>query len=225
MALLRQRVLLIDLDFKHLSILRQPGGDAQQGVSDLLLHDRPPTEVIQPVPELGVDYLPMNRCSVDPVMPIAGAVMLRLLHKLRESYDCVIINSPPVLGSTETRLLAPLADEILFVVKWGSTRRELAQNALNLLRSPGRSLAHQLRSVSALITQVDLKKHTRYGYADVGEYFLNYEKYSSRNRGARTAIAFAGSRHRKTASTSPGLKTRIANWTSRFLKVIPGSWN
>ena len=222
MALLRQRVLLIDLDFNHRSILPEPEGDAQQSPLELLLNNHAPTEVIQSVPELGVDYLPMNRCSADPLVPIAGAVMPRLLHESRERYDWVIINSPPVLGSTETRLLAALADEILFVVKWGTTRRELAQNALNLLRSPGRSMAQQLRSVSALITQVDLKKHARYGYADVGEYFLNYEKYSSRNRGARTAITFASSRHRRTASTSPGLKTRIANRTSRFFKAISG---
>jgi polysaccharide biosynthesis transport protein len=192
-ATLRQRVLLIDLDFKHPSTLGELDRNTEQGILDLLLNNGPPAEIIQPIPELGLDYLPMNRRSVDPLALLAGAEMPRLLHQLRSSYDCVIIDSPPVLGCTETRLLAALADEILFVVKWGSTRREFAQNALNLLRSPGSSPAEQLRSVSALITQVDLKKHARYGYGDAGEYFLNYEKYSSQSSGARPAIAFRGS--------------------------------
>jgi succinoglycan biosynthesis transport protein ExoP len=179
-ALLQQRVLLIDLDFKNPSIPRELEGKADHEILDLLLDNRLPAEVIRHVPELGLDYLPMNRCFVDPLVLFAGAQMPRLLHQLRENYDCLIIDGPPVHGSTATRLFAALADEILFVVKWGSTRREVAQNALNQLRSPGSSAEQQRQPVSALITQVDLKKHARYAYGDAGEYFLNYEKYSSR---------------------------------------------
>jgi uncharacterized protein involved in exopolysaccharide biosynthesis/Mrp family chromosome partitioning ATPase len=194
-ALLQQRVLLIDLEFKNPSIPRELEGKAEHGILDLLLNNRQPAEVIQHIPELGLDYLPMNRCFADPLVLFAGAQMPRLLHQLRENYDCVIIDGPPVLGNTETRLFAALADEILFVVKWGSTRREVAQNALNLLRSPGSSAEQQRQPVTALITQVDLKKHARYGYGDVGEYFLNYEKHSSRSSEATAAIPL-----RKTAT-------------------------
>jgi uncharacterized protein involved in exopolysaccharide biosynthesis/Mrp family chromosome partitioning ATPase len=189
-ALLRKRVLLIDLDFKRSSIQRELGGKAELGILDILLKGRLPAEVIQHNPQLGLDYLPMDRCPVDPLTLIAGEETPRLLRKLRGSYDCVIIDSSPVLGSTETRLLAAMVDEILLVIKWGSTRRELVQNALNLLRSSGGSAAQQLPPVSALITQVDLKKHARYGYGDAGEYFLNYEKYSSRSGEANPAATF-----------------------------------
>jgi hypothetical protein len=123
-----------------------------------------------------------------------GDKMPRLLRQLRRNYDYVIIDSPPVLGSTETRLLAAMADENLFVVKWGSTPRELAQNALNLLRRPTRSRAQQLQHVSALIAQVDLKKHSSYGYGDASEYLSNYAKYSyAAPDRERPAIAFGGS--------------------------------
>jgi succinoglycan biosynthesis transport protein ExoP len=185
LALLRQRVLLIDLDFKRPSIRCELGGKAEPGILDLLLNNRLPSEAIQYIPELNLDYLPMSRCPVDPLILIAGKEMPRLLQRLRGSYDCVIIDSSPVLGSTETRLLAAMADQILLVVKWGSTRRELVQSALNLLRTSGGSADQQPVSVSALIAQVDLKKHARYGYGDAGEYFLNYAKYSSRPSEAR----------------------------------------
>jgi polysaccharide biosynthesis transport protein len=187
-ALLHQRVLLIDLDFKRPSILRELGGKAGLGMLDLLLNNSRPAEVIRHIPELGLDYLAMHRCYVDPLILSAGEEMPRFLHELRGSYDCVIIDSSPVLGSAETRLLAAMADEILFVVKWGSTRRELAQNALSLLRSRGGFPAHQLQSVSAVIAQVDLKKHARYGYGDGSEY-SDDENYSSCSSKARPAIA------------------------------------
>lgn len=193
-ALLQKRVLLIDLDFRNPSITRELEGKAEHGILDLLLNSRPPAEVIRHIPELGLDYLPMIGCFADPLVLFAGAQMPRLLHQLREKYDCVIIDGPPVLGGTETRLFASLADEILFVVKWGSTRREVAQNALNLLRSSGSSAEQQRQPVTALIAQVDLKKHARYGYGDVGEYFLQYEKHSlgvRHSRGQATNLAHA----------------------------------
>jgi succinoglycan biosynthesis transport protein ExoP len=214
MALLGQRVLLIDLDFKHPSILRELNGKAEQhGILDLLLKNRLLEEVIQSMPELGLDYLPMNRCSFDPLILFGGEEMPRLLRQLRKKYDCVIIDSPPVLLSTETRLLAAMADETLFVVKWGSTPRELAQNALNLLRRSGDSPAQQLRHVSALISQVDLKKQAHYGYGDAGEYYLNYEKYSPVPSEARPAITFSGSQ-------AGLLKSSLASASNQYREAV-----
>jgi polysaccharide biosynthesis transport protein len=179
LALLRRRVLLIDLDFKHPSVLRELGGKADHGVLDLVLDSHVPTRVIQHSPKLGFDYLPMNRCNIDPLPLLAGEEMPRLLNQLRLTYDCIIIDSSPLLGNAETRLLAPLADEILFLVKWGSTRRELAQTAISLLRGRRGLPTNHPMAVTALIAQVDLKEHARYGYGDAGEFFLEYRKHLS----------------------------------------------
>jgi polysaccharide biosynthesis transport protein len=199
-AFLQQRVLLIDLDLKHPSIQRELSGKTERGILDLLLKNLAPAQVIQHIPELRLDYLPASRSYVDPLILLAGEEMRRLLHQLRDSYDCIIIDSSPVLGSTETRLLAAMADEILFVVKWGSTRRELAQNALNLLRSRGGFPTPQFQSVNAVIAQVDLKEHARYGFGDAGEYFLHCEKYSSRS--SEAGPAFTRPRHRISTALS-----------------------
>ena len=181
-AQIRRRVLLVDLDFRHPTVQRALRTRAKRGIVDLLLHDLPPADVIQRVPHLGLDYLPMTRCPVDPVTLFAGDQLSRLLHQLRESYDCVIVDGPPLLGVTESRLLAAMADKVLFVVKWGSTRRETAQNAVNVLRSSG-CLDDNRVQPSTVLTQVDLKEHARYRYGDVGEHFVKYEKYYSNSVG------------------------------------------
>jgi len=231
-ALLRQRVLLIDIDLEHPTMLPEPRSNIRHGLVDLLFNNRPPEEAIQRIPELGLDYLQVGHTSVDPLILYAGAEMPRLLHQLRGNYDAIIINSLPVLGNTATRVLAPLADEILLVMKWASTRRELAQKSLSLLRNTGASTgpAQEPPSVSAVIAQVDVERHARYGHGDFSEYLLKPENTPSVRveAGPRLRPADKGclkARHSKAAAASRALMTRIAHWTTTLLKALPRAGN
>ncbi len=176
-ARLGRRVLLVDLDFRHPAILRELGGVASQGVLDLLLHNRPSAEVIQRIPSLQLDYLPVRRGRVDPLTLLSGEHLSRLIQELRGRYDCVVIDSAPLLAVAEARLLASLVDKVLFVVQWASTPRIVAQNALSLLQRPGMVDADRPNLASAVITQVDLKKYARYGYGDGAGSFIKYSHY------------------------------------------------
>jgi cellulose biosynthesis protein BcsQ len=109
---------------------------------------------------------------VDPLTLFDREQMPRLIHQLRDRYDCVIIDGPSVFGSVEARLLPSIADKLLFVVKWGSTRREVAQNALRLLRDVDHLDMDRSNLALAIVTQVDLRRHARYRYGDVGEFLV-----------------------------------------------------
>ena len=160
-ARLGRRVLLIDLDFRHPAVLRELGGEASGGILDLLLQDRPSEDVVQHVPGLQLDYVPACRRPIDPLPLFADERLPRLLRHLRECYDCVVIDSPPLLSVTEARLLAAMVDKVVFVVKWGSTRRDDAQDAINLLRNSGLPRA---ALAGVVMTQADPKKQARYRY-------------------------------------------------------------
>jgi Mrp family chromosome partitioning ATPase len=175
-ALLQRRVLLIDLNFRHPSIASKLGGSADGGILHVL-QGRPPAELIRAAPDLGFDYLPLLRNSTDPVAALASERVPELLRQLKESYDCVVIDSAPLLSATEARLLASMVDHVLFAVKWGSTRREIAQNALRLLRLSTTQENSVRDIVSAVITQVDLKRHARYRYGDSCESLLHVKPY------------------------------------------------
>jgi polysaccharide biosynthesis transport protein len=176
---LGRRVLLIDLDFRKGSPLGEFDDTAEKGIVDLPPPNRPPAELIRHIAEAGVDYLPMTGYRLDPLAVFACEQIPRLVRQLREKYDCVIINGPPVLGSVEARLLPSIADKLLFVVKWGSTRREVAQNALSLLRDSGCFDMDRSDLAIAIVAQVDLKRHARYRYGDVGEFLVNHRNYHS----------------------------------------------
>jgi polysaccharide biosynthesis transport protein len=173
-AHLGKRVLLVDFDFRHPSVLRRLHGKSEKSIQDL--QNCPPAEFVHPLRNLNFDYLPMPCSSNEPLALFMGNHVQTLMRQLRDGYDCVFIDSPPLLGATEARLLAPLADKCLFVIKWGSTKPEVARNALNLLRNPLRFEKGCAVQASALLTQVNLKKHADYHYGDVAETSTKYGK-------------------------------------------------
>jgi polysaccharide biosynthesis transport protein len=180
LGILGRRVLLLDLNFGQGSPIGDFHDAAEGGTLDLSLQNRPTSLLIRHVAEPRFDYLSMAGCGRDPLVLFAREQMPRLVRQLRESYDCVIIDGPPVLGSVEARLLSSIVDKLLLVVKWGSTRREVAQNALSLLRDAGCLDKDRSDLATAIVTQVDLKRHARYRYGDVGEFLAKRRQYYSR---------------------------------------------
>jgi succinoglycan biosynthesis transport protein ExoP len=180
LGILGQRVLLLDLNFGQGSPLGELDGTAERGFVDLPLQSRPATQFIRHIAEAGLDYLPMAGYRFDPLVLFASEQMSRFVGQLSEKYDCVIIDGPPVLGSVEARLLPSIVDKLLLAVKWGSTRREVAQNALGVLRESRCLDSDRSDLAVAILTQVDLKKHARYRYGDAGEFLAKRTKYGSR---------------------------------------------
>jgi Mrp family chromosome partitioning ATPase len=182
-SLLGKRVLLIDLGFRqraHLGAAKCTTETTETGVVDLPLPNRPPAELIRHLRETGVDYLPMASHRLDPLTFFASEQMLGFVRQMRERYDCVIIDGPPVLGAAEARLLPSLVDRLLLVVRWGRTRREIARNAMILLRDSGCLKEGRSDFAASILTQVDLKRHARYRYGDVGEFLSSHKQYYSR---------------------------------------------
>jgi len=181
----------------------------KRGIVDLSLQNRPPAESIQHIAKAGFDYLPMPGPRLDPLTLLACEQMPGLIRQLRERYDCVIIDGPSVFGAVEARLLPSIADRILLVVKWGSTRREVTQNALSLLCESGGLNKDRSDLATAIVTQVDLKRHARYRYGDVGEFLVEDAKHGSRSIEPRLETADTASAHESHLAIPSSLLHRI----------------
>ena len=99
--------------------------------------------------------------------------MSRLLANLRERYDVVVLDSPPVLAVVDARVLAQMADATVFLVNWGKTRRKIVQAAIALLQEAEPPL------LGCVLNNVDVKRMSGYGYGDAGAYYgaKKYSKY------------------------------------------------
>ncbi|WP_048708702.1 GumC family protein [Microvirga massiliensis] len=181
-AVLGRRVLLVDLDLRRPRVLNELNIEAQKGVSDVLLGNCSLAEAICRAPVPGIECLPAPRAQSDPLPLFANGRVSWLLNQIREDYDCVVIDSPALQLVTEARLLASMVDRVILVTKWGSTRPEVAQNALSLLREVGISDTDDTGRIGAVIAQADLKEHAYYGYGDAGESLERHRRYFSQSR-------------------------------------------
>ena len=180
-ALLERKVLLIDFDFRKPGVLEQLAGTDEAGTLEVL-EGRPAADLIKHHPELGIDYLPLPRHRVDPLPLLQCANLPEFIKLVGKDYDCVVIDSAPLLGTTETRLLSAIVDKVLLAVQWGSTRRDIVEQAFRQLQAPGR--ARPDARAATVITKVDLKLHSLYRFGDVGEALT---RFSYQNAQARRA--------------------------------------
>lgn len=176
-AQLGWRTILLDLDFHHPATPRefeQLGDDRprQDRASDL-----PVREGIQRLPGLKLDYVPMAHAGTDPLPLFASGQMHELLDRLRGHYDCIVADAAPALPVTETRILAAMADQVLFAVKWNSTDRRAARNALDLLRRSGVRTDPDDNRVAAVLTQIELREQARIRDGSAAEAFVRYGKF------------------------------------------------
>jgi succinoglycan biosynthesis transport protein ExoP len=97
-----------------------------------------------------------------------------VLTKLGETFEIIIIDSPPVQLVSDAVILAGLANALVFVVRADATPYQVAKGALELLRKGKAQL------LGVVLNALDLEKTERYyGYGKYFTYGGNY-KYSKR---------------------------------------------
>jgi len=107
----------------------------QRGLGDVLAGTLDLDEAFVPhgsVPTLSV--LAAGTAQGDPGMLVASNAMADLVGKLRQRFEFVVIDSPPILPVADARSLAALADGILMIGRSGVTTRENMKRAVEMLR-------------------------------------------------------------------------------------------
>jgi polysaccharide biosynthesis transport protein len=101
-----------------------------------------------------------------------------LFRRLREEYDLIVIDSPPVLAVADAMALSAQADATLFAVRWGSTPRAAVKLGLKRLHASPRGVP-----VGIVLTMVDAREHARFGYADSAFYAKDLVSYYGSHEG------------------------------------------
>lgn len=166
-----QKVLLVDFDLRRPGIAREFGLRPHGGVVEVITGRQSLDQVLISNEEAGIDILPVRSSPSDTTALLTSPRIRALLGELRQRYDYIVLDSPPLLAVTDARLLALHTDATVFVVRWERTKVDAATAGLKVLRDAG------VRVAGVVLTQVHLKKHARLRYGDGVQYYKSYSSY------------------------------------------------
>lgn len=157
--LLGRRVLVIDFDLRNPTLEKILAKQAPRPRNGTREEPRPEGWEIRSADHLGIHYLSLPHLAMDPLALLSDeGGFARQLRNLRETYDCILIDSAPVAGATETRLLASMVDHVLFTVRWGQTEAGEAVAAVQQLRA---ARGQKVVPISVVVNRVKLAAHQR----------------------------------------------------------------
>lgn len=129
-------VLLVEADLRRPRVVNYMTMPDKVGLTNVLSGQATFEDVVQDTRHDGVDLLACGPLPPNPSELLASEVAETLFSNLRELYDYVVIDSPPLLPVTDGALLARVADGALLVVRANrTTTDQVAQAADNLKRA------------------------------------------------------------------------------------------
>ena len=154
-ARLHQRVLLIDADLRNPTLHQQLNLPNQQGLSTLLA-----TDTILPLHSsidsstAYIDILTSGPTSTDPVNLLSSHRMKELIAAFEQTYDLVVLDAPPVLGTVDAILTGSFCDAVVLVARLGRvTQTELMQatamlSKLNMIGVIGNGAGNSTKAIA-----------------------------------------------------------------------------
>lgn len=174
-----KKVLLIDANFRqpklHALFPKEQVGDSAErfdfGLSSVLMHQCSATEAVRPSGVEGLDLIDCGPLPANPSELLSNRRMEDMLARLRDNYDYIIIDGPPVLLVSDAKVLAGLADATLLVYNADETSRGAAQRTIR-----------EFKQVNARIIGCVLfaARAMKGGYFN--EQFKSYRKYQKKAR-------------------------------------------
>ncbi|MBN1317378.1 MAG: CpsD/CapB family tyrosine-protein kinase [Anaerolineales bacterium] len=128
------RTLLVDCDLRRPGLHEIFGVDNSRGLTTMMLEE----DAMSDPPVLATEIenlllLPSGPLPPNPADLLGSRRMDLVIERLVEGTDIVLLDAPPVMAVTDAAVLGSKVDGVLLVIRAGSTRREHAERAKELL--------------------------------------------------------------------------------------------
>lgn len=128
-----RNVLLIDCDLHHPAVHEVFHLSNEIGLTDVLAAKQTVPACVFPTAVPGLEVLPAGPPPEDPASMLSKVEFSALLSSLRETYDMVIVDSPPLLPVADGQILGKLCDGTLLVIRAYTTQAENVRRSRRLL--------------------------------------------------------------------------------------------
>jgi capsular exopolysaccharide synthesis family protein len=153
------RVLLIDADMRRPAVHPRFGLSGKIGLSTLLTGGSTFAQTIQNVPEVpSLDIIASGPVPPFPAELLGSDAMRAMLTSAAETYQYIVIDSPPILSVTDGVILAREADAVVLVVRHGKSSKHIIRRARDLLVRAGAPIT------GIVLNAVDLNSPEYQGY-------------------------------------------------------------
>jgi receptor protein-tyrosine kinase len=180
LAEIGRRVLLVDADMRSPRLQKVFDVPNTWGLIDLLrdesvIANLPDSALAKPTRIQRLSLLPSGPPSKEFHRLLHSGASVALLNRLRQSFDHIIIDAPPLLYFADARVLGHHADGAVLVVRANRTARNLVLQAMQRLQADGIPL------FGAILNDWDPQVTGYgygygYGYHDLNKYANHYER-------------------------------------------------
>ena len=166
-------VLIVDCDLRRPRLHKVFGVKNSRGLSNYLSGTGELAALVQPaLPNLFV--LPVGPLPPNPAELLGSNRMKQTVELLQNSFDYVILDSPPVASFADSLILSAMVEGVIIVVKAGQTSREMANRTKTHLQTVGAKV------LGAVINHIKLQPHDYYYYSTY------YSRYYYRDESSET---------------------------------------
>ncbi|GGA65069.1 CpsD/CapB family tyrosine-protein kinase [Ornithinibacillus halotolerans] len=153
-----KKVLLVDGDLRKPTLHYTFRFDNLKGLSNILVGDTSIPDAINNTDVEGLDVIGSGPIPPNPSELLGSKKMEKFIEDVKQFYDIVLFDAPPVLAVTDAQILANQCDASFLVVRSKATEYEAAQKAIELLK-PARA-----RFLGAVLNDRDKKAANYYYY-------------------------------------------------------------
>lgn len=177
LAMLGKRTVLLGLDLRKPRIHSLFGVDNSRGLSTHFIGRDSWREVLQDTEVPNLQVLVAGPIPPNPAELLAGNVLDTLIEELKQEYDYIIIDSPPVAVVTDAVLIGRHAHATLFVLR----HRYTSRNVLNLVEDMAQSKG--MTNMALLLNDFKQPRGFKYGYGYGYGYAYGYTYGQYKNYG------------------------------------------
>lgn len=159
LARAQRRVILVDGDMRSPSVHHLGGVDHDRGLSNFLTGQDNIEAMTFPMHDLGITAMSAGPIPPNAAELLTGNRLSVLIERLLQSYDHVVIDSPPVMGLADAPLIASRVEGVIYAVESHGIRSSMVKTAL------GRLASANARVMGGVLTKFESRKaHYGYGY-------------------------------------------------------------
>jgi len=157
-----KRVVIVDADLRRPRVAEYLNVEGAVGLTNVLAGQATVDDALQQWGTSGVFVLPAGSIPPNPSELLGSRNMEALLASLRQGFDVVIVDTPPLLPVTDGAVAATIVDGTVLVFRCGKTTTAQARSAADALA------AVDARVLGCVLNMVPRKSSGAYTYYDYG---------------------------------------------------------